>query len=169
MLLIRQTWLQLILACKLPRCSPSLPRTYAVSLIVSLYRQKPPSLSTVSATSDQVHRTEQSCSWQAELPTDQLRTLVTVLYPEWERGRLWCLHTLFWPTSSQKPLAFCNLLLGRRMGDHVRRPDHVFEKPKDSVDPSRLDNSQGIRHWFSSWTTELKTKCLPNNLVVSNL
>lgn len=161
--MLRQTWLQLTLACKLPSCGLSLPRTCAVSLVVSLCRQKPPGFFTVSATSDHVHRREHSCSCQAELPqTSSGHWLHSFVSRVGERKALVPLHTLFWPAATQKPLAFCNLLLGRRMGDHV------FEKPKDSVDPSRLDNSQGIRHWFSSWTTELKTKSLPNNLVVSN-
>ncbi|EGW13706.1 hypothetical protein I79_024494 [Cricetulus griseus] len=41
-LLIRPAWLSLTLACQLPSCNLFHPRTSAVSLIVTLTRQKPP-------------------------------------------------------------------------------------------------------------------------------
>lgn len=140
---------------KLPSCSLSLPRTCAVPLVVSLFTQKPPGFSTGSATSDQVHRIEQSCSWQAELPTDQLRTLITQFCGREEGLGVFTFIVL----ASIYPEAPWLAVIIYWEGVWV-----IMCLQNQRIQWTHPDNSQGIRHWFSSWTTELKTS-LPNNLV----
>lgn len=141
---------------QLPSCSLSLPRTCPVSLVVSLFRQKPPGFSTGSTTSDQVHRTVLFLASRTPNRPAQ-DTDYTVLYPEWERGRPWCLYI------------HCS-------GQHLPRSPWpavaiywegvwvIMCLQNQRIQWTHPDNSQGIRHWFSSWTTELKTS-LSNNLV----